>query len=352
LGKPTADHLRAAFDEPAPMTIGVEEELMLLDARTLDLAPRAPEVLAALGGDPRFKLEMPASQVEIVLPPLQSAAAVRAPLLAARRRLAEACAGLGLRPAGAGVHPFAAPVGELNRGERYERMLADFGDVARSQLVCALQVHVCVRPSARALAVHNALRAWLPAVAALAANAPVHDGRDTGLASVRPSISERLPRQGMPPALTWESYAEALGALPDPARWWWELRPHPRFGTLEVRVPDAQATVDEAVAVAAVVHALVAWVAEDPGRPPPAGDLEADRRAAARHGAGGPFRARLHALLDELAPVARRLGCARELASARRMVAEGGGAGRQRAAFAGGGARRAVEDLADRFAAG
>ena len=340
--KPTAESLRAAFEPPAPMTVGVEEELMLLDARTLDLAPRAREVVDTLGGDPRFTLELPASQVEIVLPPLRSAAEVAPVLLAARRELAAACEPLGLRLAGAGVHPFAAPLGELNHGERYDRILREYGDVARAQLVFALQVHVCVRPADRAMSVYNALRSYLPLVAALAANAPLHDGRDTGLASVRPTISERLPRQGMPPPLTWESYADALGALDDPAQWWWELRPHPRFGTLEVRVPDTQATVAEACAVVAVVHALVASLAE--GERPQAA---AGRDAAFTHGAAGPLREPLRALLDALAP---RLGAA-QLATARAMVDGGGGAERQRAVFARDGARGVVADLADRFLA-
>lgn len=344
-----ADQLRAAFEPPAPMTVGVEEELMLLDARTLDLAPRAREVIEALG-DPRFTLELPAAQVEIVLPPVAGAAEAGAALRAARRDLAEACASLGLLVAGAGAHPFAAPLGELNAGERYDRILREFGDVARAQLVFALQVHVCVRPADRAMAVYNGLRPWLPLVAALAANAPLHDGRDTGLASVRPTISEGLPRQGMPPALTWERYAEALEALPDPAQWWWELRPHPRFGTLEVRVPDTQATVEEAAAVVAVVHALVAWLAGGEGVAPE-GDPEGDRALALRHGATGPLVPRLHALLDALEPVAARLGTTAELATARAMLEAGGGAARQRAAFAQGGARTAVADLADRFLA-
>ena len=141
--------------------------------------------------------------------------------------------------------------------------------MARRQLVCALQVHVAVGGADRSLAVYNALRPWLPAIAALAANAPYHDGRDTGMASIRPKISELLPRQGIPPAISsWDAFADALrwgvasGAMPVPGRWWWELRPHPAYGTLEVRVPDAQATVADAAAVTALVVCLVAWLAE------------------------------------------------------------------------------------------
>jgi carboxylate-amine ligase len=199
--------------------------------------------------------------------------------------------------------------------------------------------------------VYNALRAYLPLVAALAANAPLHDGRDTGLASVRPTISERLPRQGMPPALTWEGYAAALARLDDPAQWWWELRPHPRHGTLEVRVPDAQASVAESAAIVAVVHALVAWLAEerDGAAAAQEHDLDRDRALAYREGVAGALGARVDALLDALAPVADRQGASAHLAVARSMAASGGGAQRQRASFERAGARAAVGDLVERF---
>ena len=352
--------LRAPFEIPAPLTVGVEEEVMLVDAASLDLAPRARSVLEALGADPRFKLEMPAAHLEIVLPPMGSAGAVEAALAEARRDLAAACSPLGLRPVAAGVHPFAAPLGEVNGGERYESMVAEFGDVARAQLVCALQVHVAVRPADRAMAVYNALRPLLPLVSALAANGPIFEGRDTGLASARPGVCTLLPQQGMPPALTWEAYDEALARL-SPARWWWELRPHPQHGTLEVRAPDSQTTVEEAAAVVAVVHALVASLADSAAAPrapsaTPAdsalgadADLERDRRDAYEHGSTGPLSARLLALLDALEPVAAAQGTSAHLATARRMAASGGGAGRQRAVFARHGARAVVSDLAERF---
>src|SRR5213075_2861884 len=132
-----------------------------------------------------------------------------------------------------------------------------------------LQVHVAPGDAERTLAVYNALRGHLPELAALAANAPFHAGRDTGFASVRPLIGGLLPRQGVPPAIpSWEAFAETLrwgrvaGAVPEPRRWWWELRPHLAFGTLELRVPDAQTTVADAAAVAAFVHALVARLGE------------------------------------------------------------------------------------------
>ncbi|HEU0024239.1 MAG TPA: glutamate-cysteine ligase family protein, partial [Thermoleophilaceae bacterium] len=223
--------------------------------------------------------------------------------------------------------------------------------------------------------VYNALREHLPEVAALAANAPFHAGVDTGLASIRPKISEGLPRQGVPPPLaSWEEFADELrwgataGALPEAALWWWELRPHPLHGTLELRVPDAQTTVAEAGALAAVAHSLVALLAErhDAGGLPgqvPTWRIEENRWSACRYGVEGaladlrtgerrPTRERLHDLVTELDPVATRLGAAAELGEARSLI-ERNGALRQRAvAAADGGAAVLGPWLADRFSDG
>jgi glutamate---cysteine ligase / carboxylate-amine ligase len=290
---PTAAALRAAFDEPSSATVGLEEELMLLDAETLDLAPRASEVVEALG-DPRFKLEMPAAQLEIVTAPHATVAEAAAELARARADLAAAVEGC-FRLAGAGAHPFAAGSGPLNPGPRYEAIGAEFAAVARRQLVFGLHVHVAVRGADRALAVYNALRSYLPELAALAAGAPFYEGRDSGLASVRSRLSGLLPRQGVPPALdSFEAYAEALRwcGFDDPRQWWWELRLHPLLGTVEVRVPDTQATVEDTAAIATVVHALVDRLADrhDAGERLPVAEswrIDQNRWSACRHGVQG-----------------------------------------------------------------
>ena len=209
-GAVTARELRAVFDATEPLTIGLEEEVMLLDPETLDLTGVAAQILRGGG---RVKLELPAAQLEVATAPAASVGDAIAELAAGRRELAEMAAGVA-RPAAAGVHPFAAPIGTLNAGERYDAILADYGDVARSQQVCALQVHVALGSADATLAVYNALRGHLPELAALAANAPFHAGRDTGLASVRPLIGGLLPRQGVPPVIpSWEAFAEMLSWL-------------------------------------------------------------------------------------------------------------------------------------------
>jgi carboxylate-amine ligase len=351
---PTAAELRARFDAAPPYTVGIEDEVLVLDPDTLELAPRANEVLEAAGEDSRFKLELPASQLEILTPPAATVPEAANALVEARRDLAERAAGVA-RFAGAGFHPTSPGIGELNQTPRYRWTAREYGKIAARQLVCALQVHVAVPGADRALAVYNEARAYLPLLAALAANAPFYEGRDTGLASVRAKVGELLPRQGIPPALdSWEDYVEALawgarsGMFPDPGGWWYELRPHPRFGTLEFRVPDGQATVADAGAIATVAQALLAWLAErhdqgDRPEPAPTWRIEQNRWSACRYGVEGkmadlgsgsarPTRAVLYELLDTLEPVAARLEAKACLPRARELVELNGALAQRREA--------------------
>lgn len=358
-----APGLAAAFDRPDPLTIGLEEEAMLLDPESLDLAPHAPAVLARLDGDPRFKGELPASQIEIVTEPAGTVAEVISALAAGRADLVAASEGIAL-PAAAGVHPFAAVEGEMTDSERYAGIRSEYGAIARRQLVSSLQVHVAVGDATRTLAVYNALREHLPEIAALAANARFYEGRDSGLASVRPKIAELLPRQGMPPPIrSWGEFADDLrwgrnaGTVPEPRLWWWELRPNPAFGTLEVRVPDAQTTIADATGVVAFIHALVGRLSAQslPAHSAPDWRIEENRWSAARHGVEGemadlvsgrrqPTRERLRHLLAEV----EGHGTEDALREARRLV-DRNGAIRQRELAAEAGVTGMVAWLADRF---
>jgi carboxylate-amine ligase len=239
-------------------------------------------------------------------------------------------------------------------------------------------VHVALAGADRALAVYNALREHLPALAALGAASPFYEGRDSGLASVRPKICDLLPRQGVPPAIpSWEALADAFawgatsGTFPDPGQWWWEARLHPTLGTVEVRVPDTQATIADTASLAAVVHALVIDLAErhDAGdetvsatAAAPTWRIGENRWSACRHGVQGrwvdvrtgasrPMREHLHALLDGLAPAAASVGCAEELDAARDMIERPRAELARDAAAAAGGPAGPARALADCFLA-
>lgn len=359
--------LAERFETADPLTIGLEEEVFLLDPESLDLTPLAGDVLDRLDGDVRFQRELPAAQLELVTPPVRRVGDAISVLARGRARLvAERVVAMA-----AGVHPFAAVEGVVSPGARYELIAAEYGQVARSQLVAAFQVHVAVGDAARSLAVYNAFRSYLPEIAALSANAPFHGGVDTGFASIRPKLAEALPRQGVPPAISsWSSFEAELGwgarsgVLQEPTMWWWELRPHPRLGTLELRVADAQTTLGEAAAIAAFVHCVVAWLSarHDAGdRSPtiPTWRIEENRWSACRHGLNGTLadletgvrtatRERLSRLLDQLWPIADRIGCAAELELTRALIAENG-AMRQREVAAARGVHGLVAWLAERF---
>ncbi len=363
------EELQAPFEQGEPYTVGLEDEVMVLEPDTFDLAPRAGEVLALLEGDSRFKPELPASQLEIMTQPHRTATAAGTELACARRDLAEVTRSIA-RFGAAGLHPFSPAVGRLTDSPRYRALATEYRCVAQRELVCALHVHVSVGDPTRALSVYNAARSYLPLVAALAANAPFYEGQDSGLASVRPRIATLLPRQGVPPAIaSWKEYAEILewgsatGTFKDASRWWWELRLHPEFGTVEFRVPDAQSTASEATAVAWVIQALVAWLGHrhEGGEVLPVHPtwmIDENRWLACRDGVTGemvdfatgrrrPTRELLEALLAELLPVAKDLGA--ELDSAASMI-ERNGALAQRAVAQQSGVRALAHWLAERFA--
>lgn len=344
---------------------------MVLDPGSLDLVPSGKALVEDL--DDRFKPELPASHVEIATSAHESMESLGAELLQCRRTLA-AHAGGRARLAASGVHPFTGRLIALNTDDRYLRLLSEFGDVLRQQLVCGVHVHVSLRGADRVLAVYNALRSYLPELAALAANAPILDGADTSLASIRPLISGMLPRQGVPPALqSWEEFARSLtfesagrrrGRL---AEWWWELRLHGRLGTLEVRVPDAQPAAGETLAVASVAAGLALWLADrydagDLPSPMETWKINENRWSALRHGVAGsmidlesgvrePTRQRLNRLIDEVAPSVDKLGGAGYLERARGLV-ERNGAMEQRRIFAADGPRAVAEWMAGRFLEG
>jgi carboxylate-amine ligase len=363
---------RSRFETATPFTVGIEEELMVLDPATLDLAPAAQRALELIGsGDPRFQPELIAAQLEIVTAPSRTVRGAVSQIREARATAAEALRGT-LRLAGAGTHPFAAVQGVVTEHPRYQRIVERYRSAATNAVVFGLHVHVAVPGAERAVAVHDALRAYLPLIAALAGNAPFHGGCDSGCASMRPRLSEALPRQGIPPVLgSWEGFerlvrwGQTSGTF-TPRELWWEARLHPLHGTVEVRVADAQIRSEHVGAIAALVASLVATLAERHERgelpaPVPTELIAENRWLALRGGLDGTladlrdgesFRTRdlVRRLIDDVAPAAERLGCRAELADAERLASRNG-AELQRARAGEVGLRDMVGWLADEFEA-
>ena len=232
--------------------------------------------------------------------------------------------------------------------DRYRALIDQLQYAGRRELIYGLHVHVAVGDPERAIRIVNALRAHLCELVALSANSPFWRGEPTGFASCRHLIFSAFPRSGPPPHFrSYEEYADviaqlvAAGCIEDYTRTWWDVRPHPKFGTVEVRVMDAVTDVEDAIALAAYVQALVRRYDDAPGPAchPVRGEREQVARGALRAGRHGrrrggatPIRARIARTLAELEPYARELGCERELAGVERILRDGNGAARQLAA--------------------
>jgi glutamate---cysteine ligase / carboxylate-amine ligase len=280
--------IEAHFGESPPLSIGVEEELMILDASTL--APVGAShlfVREADGGT--LKTELHASVVELNTGVCASVAEAVAALRSLRRVACEVADANGLVVAAAGSHP-TAPLLSLPvvQEERYLSMLREVGYAAKRQGVNGLHVHVGV-PSAEACWERlESVLGWLPVVLALSANSPFVDGVATGMLSNRASVLAELPRGGAPPVFSsyadWESWVErlvALGVMADYTRLWWDVRPHPRLGTLEIRVADQPTSLERTALLVELVRSLVEGA---PSRVTPRGDYLQNRWAAAHAG--------------------------------------------------------------------
>jgi carboxylate-amine ligase len=280
------------FGESAPLSLGVEEEVMILDAETLepvaavDVLVRGAERLDLPG---TLKTELHASVVELatdVCADVDEAISALHELRAAAVRIAN---DNGLALAAAGAHPTAAlSLLPVVQEARYLEMIRRIGYVARRQGVNGLHVHVGVEAADRCWERLEAVLPWLPVVLAVSANSPFVEGRQTGMLSNRALILAELPRGGAPPSFAgyddWEAWVERLvrlGVMPDYTRVWWDARPHPRFGTLEVRVADQPTALDRVRLIVGMVRDLVA---DAPASSVPRADYLQNRWAAARSG--------------------------------------------------------------------
>ncbi len=354
------------FGEGAPFSVGVEEELLLVDATTLELAPTAAEVLARIDTGKSIGHEAYAAEVELRTAPAVRAADAAGELSELRARVRTAGATL----LGAGVHP-AGAFGDapLVDGDRYRRVDDEMRGLIRRTPECALHIHVGMPDAETAVAVFNRLRGRLPLLQGLAANSPWWFGLDSGLASARAALVRSYPGRGIPRPLAdfadWEKLvaaATAAAELPDYTFLWWDIRLHPRVGTIEVRELDAQSSLDDVRALAALVRALAFEAAQGDGPPvEPSEALAWSAFHAMRDGVDAriqhegvlqPLRDVARGAVERLRPVARELGDEEALAHVLAIASEGGGAARRRRAFAAGGMRGQLEQLVAETAAG
>jgi carboxylate-amine ligase len=355
--------MKNRFGITSPYTVGVEEEFQLVAPSTLQLAPAVEEVIGAIqdGSAERLARELFQDCVEMRTPVFSTVAELARELPALRRRVAEAANKAGVGIAAAGLHPISDPFSQrFTSGERYERMEEELGALARLQIIYALHVHVGVPDSEAAIRATNALLRHVPLLTALSANSPFWNGMDTGFASARVKIRDASPRSGLPPTFrSWEefeSYTDALvamGNIPDSSWFWWDVRPHPRHGTVELRVPDAQAEPDYVIALAALTQCLVA-TAED-YVPEDARFVSENKWRAIRSGLDACFydfdtgeekgaRQTARELVARLRPVAQDLGCQAELDGVSEILRRGTGADLQRAAYE---KRGSLEDVVE-----
>jgi glutamate---cysteine ligase / carboxylate-amine ligase len=306
------------FGESAPFSLGVEEELMILDASTYAQVAAVDRILAGVEGmelPGGVKTELFASVFETNTGICATAAEADAALPVLRRAAAEVAAGEGLAIAAAATHPFAKPEAQpIVKEERYVTFVGYGGISVRRQGVQGLHVHVGMPSAEECWGCLEAILPWLPVVLALSANSPWFAGELTGMASNRAPVLGELPRAGAPPAFAsyaeWEAWVERLarlGVAEDYTRIWWDVRPHPKWGTLEIRVADQPTALERTGLLVRMLRDLVANAAP---RTRPRGDYVHNRWAAASFGLDAEL---IHPDGESLAP-ARAL--ARELLGA------------------------------------
>ena len=355
------------FLASAGPSLGVEVELALVDMDSGALACVAPDLLARVGAPhpdaehPKIKKELYQCTVEVITGVCTTVAEARADLAESMREVEIAAAESGAAVIGAGLHPFT-PWHQLSlsEGERYQRLVDTIAWPARRLTTHGVHVHVGVRSGDKAIATVNALTGYLPVFLALSAASPYWNGRDTGLASTRTKIFEAMPTTGLPPHLRdWAEFNVFLdtlieaGAIETVREVWWDIRPHPGYGTVELRMCDAMPTLWEIGALAALAQSLVAefdrmidrgetpdvpreWVRRENKWRAARWGIEADL-VIDESGHTRPLRAIVDELVDHLLPVATELGCAAELSDLRRIANEGPSYVRQRQVVADGG---------------
>jgi len=347
------------FHKSEPFTLGVEVEFQLLNPTTLDLTPQATPLLNkvpdAFKG--RIKAEFIRSMVEVNTTVCADMNEVEHDLGTVCRTfetLARATDCIGFA---ASLHPFALVKDRhLSPGERYQQIMDDLQMAGRRLISQALHVHIGMPDAETAVRLCDAIRPYLPLLLALTTSSPYFEGEDTGFHSYRTNLFKTLPRSGIPETLgSWQSFRELIAILNKTTllngikELWWDVRPHPEFGTLEIRICDLPSRFEDILAVVALCQALVFSLASAKERPQPAPHREImlnNKWNASRYGLAGtyiaapladrrhlPFSQAVIELLETLRPVATDLAIGKYLAPIKRIVQQGTSAHRQQAIY-------------------
>jgi carboxylate-amine ligase len=337
-------------------TLGIEEELMIVDSETLDLANSIEGLLADLEGtdtEGEVKPELMESVCEIATTPCPDTAAAGRQLDRLRREVMAAAEGRGLAIGAAGTHPFAMWEDQrIVSRPRYRELVAGLQWVARQELIFGIHVHVGIDDPDKAIHVANGMRVHLPLLLALSANSPFWRADATGLLSSRTPIFRAFPRVGIPPR--YDDFEEGQRrvefmivsqVVPDYTYLWYDVRPHPNFGTVEVRVMDSQTRLEHTLGLAALVQAMVKELGDhfEAGKQLsryPFEMLDENKWLAARHGLDGELvdlpsqdrvssKALARRLVDRLRGHAEDLGSGDELAGIDDLIENGNGGSRQ-----------------------
>ncbi|HSV62206.1 MAG TPA: carboxylate-amine ligase [Chthoniobacterales bacterium] len=340
-------------------TLGIEEEFAIVDPETRELRSHIQEILE--GGKvllkEQIKPEMHQSVVELGTEICTSVENAREHVVELRSKLASLANKANLRIASCGTHPFSNWHDQLiTEGERYKQIVKDMQRLARANLIFGLHVHVGIPNRESAIHVMNQVRYFLPHIYALSVNSPFWVGQDTGLKGYRLKVFERFPRTGIPDAFEslseYEDFCKLLvktGCIDNPKKIWWDIRLHPFFDTLEMRVCDAQSRVDDTLAIAALIQAVIAKLYKllrhnTTFRVYRRRLLDENRWRASRYGIEGKLidfgretevetRSLLNELLEFVATEVDELGSKREMAHIERIMREGTGADRQLEVF-------------------
>ena len=340
-------------------TLGIEEEFAIVDPKTRELRSHIQEILE--GGKvmlkEQIKPEMHQSVVELGTEICQSIVEARAHVIDLRSKLAGLADRSGLKIASVGTHPFSHWRDQLiTQGERYQEIVKDMQQLARANLIFGLHVHVGIPNRETAIHVMNQARYFLPHIYALSVNSPFWVGQNTGLKGYRLKIFERFPRTGIPDAFEslseYEDYCKLLvrtGCVDNAKKIWWDIRLHPFFDTLEVRVCDAQSRVDDTLAMAALIQAIIAKLHKLQWqnmsfRIYRRRLIDENRWRASRYGIDGKLidfgketevetRGLLNELLEFISTEVNELGSKNEMAHVERIMREGTGADRQLVAW-------------------